>query len=475
MDQLGKYKIRRTLGRGATGIVYEAFDPVIDRTVAIKTILPSQIDGAQYAEVMTRFKREAQAAGRLNHPGIVAIYDSGEEVPHDLSTEESTMMSPTPGGKPAERVAYIAMEFVKGRELRDYFEKGERFTLEVVARIMGEMLDALDHAHSHGVVHRDMKPANMIVLDDGHVKIADFGIAHVEKSELTRTGTLLGTPAYMSPEQFMGHPVDGRSDLFSCGVILYQLLTGEKPFAGDSTTTIMYKVLREEPVPPSQINLALPAELDAVVKKALEKNPNKRFQNGKEFARSLEAAVNVQAAKPSFAQGGPDRPMDDVIHCTHCGNVLDGGSSFCSRCGTRAGASPAPAEAAAMPVPPRGPDTQAPIHPSASPIETRVPIAQAPTLRTGLWISVIAGILIASAGGIGFVAWRNKVAAEEAARQLQQLAVDNERRVNEAHAVAADGQAKIDAERRRAEVAVAQQALLRAIEQEEEQAKAARR
>jgi serine/threonine-protein kinase len=294
MNKLGKYQIRRTLGKGAMGIVYEGFDPVIERIVAIKTILPSQLDGAQYTEVMARFKREAQAAGRLNHPGIVAIYDYGEEVPEDLNAEEATMMAPAPNAKPAERVAYIAMEFIKGKELRDYFEAGERFPLEVVSRIMADVLDALDHAHSQGVVHRDIKPANMIVLENGHIKIADFGIAHVEKSDLTRTGTLLGTPAYMSPEQFMGHPVDGRSDLFSCGVILYQLLTGEKPFSGESTTTIMYKVLQEEPVPPSQLNLALPPALDAVIKKALAKNPNERFQTGKEFAKLLDAAIKAQ-------------------------------------------------------------------------------------------------------------------------------------------------------------------------------------
>ena len=300
MNKLGKYLIRRPLGKGAMGIVYEGFDPAIERTVAIKTILPSQLNGAQYAEVMARFKREAQAAGRLNHQGIVAIYDYGEEVPEDLNEEEVTMMAPPAGAaKPAERIAYIAMEFIKGRELRDFFEKGERFKPADIARLMGEILDALDHAHAQGVVHRDMKPANLIVLDSGRVKIADFGIARVEASELTQTGTVLGTPSYMSPEQFMGHPVDGRSDLFSCGVILYQLLTGEKPFTGESTTTIMYKVLREEPVPPSQINMSLAPALDAVVRRALAKNPNERFQTGKEFAQALDAAVaapQVQAA-----------------------------------------------------------------------------------------------------------------------------------------------------------------------------------
>ena len=295
MNKLGKYQIRRTLGKGAMGIVYEGFDPVIERTVAIKTILPSQLTGEEFAGVMARFKREAQAAGRLNHPGIVAIYEYGEDIAQDVSDEEATMMAPS-ASQSSQRVAFIAMEFVKGRELRDYFERNERFPMAEVVRIMGEMLDALDHAHSQGVVHRDMKPANLILLENGRVKVADFGIARVEKSELTQTGTVLGTPSYMSPEQFMGHTVDGRSDLFSCGVILYQMLTGEKPFTGESTTTVMYKVLREEPVPPSELNLALDPALDAVVKKALAKQPAQRFQTGREFAQALQAAVSGAAA-----------------------------------------------------------------------------------------------------------------------------------------------------------------------------------
>ena len=301
MNKLGKYLVRRQLGKGAMGIVYEGFDPAIERTVAIKTILPSQLGGAQYAEVMARFKREAQAAGRLNHQGIVAVYDYGEEVPEDLDAEEMTMMAPAADAKPAERVAYIAMEFVRGRELRDFLEQGERFKPADIARLMGEILDALDHAHAQGVVHRDMKPANLIVLPSGSVKIADFGIARLESSELTQAGAVLGTPSYMSPEQFMGHPVDGRSDLFSCGVILYQLLTGEKPFTGESTTTIMYKVLREDPVPPSQINLGLAPAVDGVVRKALAKNPDERFQSGREFAQALREAVKGPASQVSAA------------------------------------------------------------------------------------------------------------------------------------------------------------------------------
>ncbi|HWP11910.1 MAG TPA: serine/threonine-protein kinase [Ramlibacter sp.] len=299
MNKLGKYQIRRTLGKGAMGIVYEGFDPVIERTVAIKTILPSQLNGAEFANLMARFKREAQAAGRLNHPGIVAIYEYGEDIAQDITEEEATMLAAPSAAPGAQRVAYIAMEFVKGRELRDFFEKGERFALNEVVRVMSEMLDALDHAHAHGVVHRDMKPANLIVLDNGRLKVADFGIARIEASELTQTGAVLGTPSYMSPEQFMGHPVDGRSDLFSCGVILYQLLTGEKPFTGESTTTIMYKVLREEPVPPSELNLSLAPALDAVVKKALAKQPAQRFQTGREFAQALQAAIAGQAEGPA--------------------------------------------------------------------------------------------------------------------------------------------------------------------------------
>ena len=309
MNKLGKYQIRRTLGKGAMGIVYEGFDPVIERTVAIKTILPSQLTAEEFVGVMARFKREAQAAGRLNHPGIVAIYEYGEEIAQDISDEEATLMAAPSASPSAQRVAFIAMEFVKGRELRDFFEGNERFAMPEVVRIMIEMLDALDHAHSQGVVHRDMKPANLILLENGKVKVADFGIARVEKSELTQTGTVLGTPSYMSPEQFMGHTVDGRSDLFSCGVILYQMLTGEKPFTGESTTTVMYKVLREDPVPPSELNLSLDPAIDAVVKKALAKQPAQRFQTGHEFAQALQAAIGVkgagQAGQPTDSSPSP--------------------------------------------------------------------------------------------------------------------------------------------------------------------------
>ena len=294
LTQLGKYAIRRELGKGAMGIVYEGFDPVIERIVAIKTILPQQLQADEAAQVLARFKREAQAAGRLNHPGIVAVYDYGEAV----VDEDHTMVAGEAADKARQRVAFIAMEFVKGKELREFFEANERFALKDVGRLMGEILDAMAHAHANGVVHRDMKPANLIVLADGKVKVADFGIARVEKSELTQVGTVMGTPAYMSPEQFMGQPVDGRSDIFSCGVILYQFLTGEKPFTGNSTT-IMYKVLHEEPLAPSLLNVALPASFDAVVKKAMAKNPGERYQTAQEFAQAIKATLGAESASAS--------------------------------------------------------------------------------------------------------------------------------------------------------------------------------
>lgn len=302
ITQLGKYTIRRELGKGAMGIVYEGFDPLIERTVAIKTILPQQLQADEAPQVLARFKREAQAAGRLNHPGIVAVYDYGEAV----VDEGYTMVAGEAAQLARQRVAYIAMEFVKGKELRDFFEANERFALKDVERLMGEILDALAHAHAHGVVHRDMKPANLIVLADGKVKVADFGIARVEKSELTQVGTVMGTPAYMSPEQFMGQPVDGRSDIFSCGVILYQFLTGEKPFTGNSTT-IMYKVLHEEPLAPSLLNVALPAAFDAVVKKAMAKNPDERYQTAQEFAQAIKATLGAASTTTANAAVDPDR------------------------------------------------------------------------------------------------------------------------------------------------------------------------
>ncbi|MBI4990163.1 MAG: serine/threonine protein kinase [Rhodocyclales bacterium] len=272
LKKLGKYEIRRELGQGAMGIVYEGFDPMITRRVALKTVRRDQLDRAEVEEILARFKREAQAAGRLSHPNIVSIYEYGED----------------------NGTAFIAMEFVEGRELKEHFDANERFPMAEIVRIMGQLLDALDFSHKNGVVHRDIKPSNIILLKDGSVKVADFGIARVESSNLTQAGSVLGTPSYMSPEQFMGQTVDGRSDLFSAGVILYQFLTGEKPFTG-ALTTIMHKVLKEEPAAPSELNVQVPRPFDALIRKALAKRPDERFQNGREFTLALKMAAAGQA------------------------------------------------------------------------------------------------------------------------------------------------------------------------------------
>jgi len=267
-QKLGKYEVRRELGRGAMGVVYEGWDAGIGRRVALKTVRRDQLEGGEAEELLSRFKREAQAAGRLSHAGIVSVYEYGE----DAGT------------------AFIAMEYVEGRELKDIFDKSERFPLPEIVRIMCELLDALAHAHANGIVHRDIKPANVFLMKDGRVKVGDFGIARLESSNLTQAGSVLGTPAYMSPEQFMGQTVDGRSDLFSAGVILYQFLTGEKPFTGQ-LTTIMHKVLKEDPIAPSELNVQVPAGFDALVRKALAKRPDERFQSAQSFAAALRATA----------------------------------------------------------------------------------------------------------------------------------------------------------------------------------------
>jgi serine/threonine protein kinase len=269
LTRLGKYELRHELGKGAMGVVYEGFDPFIERTVAIKTVLKSSLDDSRSHGLLSRFRREAQAAGRLSHPNIVSIYDYGDD----------------------QDVAFIVMEFVQGKELKKYFDSEERFALPEVLRIMSQLLEALEYSHQHGVVHRDIKPANIIIAKNGMVKVADFGIAKIESSHMTQIGSVLGTPTHMSPEQFMGQAVDLRTDIYSSGVILYQFLTGERPFAG-SVVTIMHKAINRDPVPPSQLNADIPAAMDNIVKKAMAKRADDRYQTAREFLTDLKLAVD---------------------------------------------------------------------------------------------------------------------------------------------------------------------------------------
>ena len=249
------------------GVVYEAFDTVIERRVALKMLRTDVYAAEQLTDMRARFKREAHSAGRLSHPNIVTIYDYGEH----------------------EGTPYIAMDLMSGEELARSLESGTRLALPTVVRVMEQLLGALAYAHEAGVVHRDIKPSNIFVLRDGTIKVVDFGLARIEASNLTETGTLLGTPAYMSPEQFLGLPVDARSDIFSTGVILYQMLTGDRPFTG-SPTTIMQKVLRQDPVQPSVLNPTLSETWDDLIKRVLAKKPDDRIQTARQFAEFMRLA-----------------------------------------------------------------------------------------------------------------------------------------------------------------------------------------
>ncbi len=311
LKKLGKYEIRRELGRGAMGIVYEGFDPFIERTVAIKTIQKSLIDQSEAAEIFGRFRREAQAAGRLSHPNIVAIYEYGEE--GDM--------------------AFIAMELLAGVELKEHFDNAKKFQISEAANIMYQLLEALEYSHGRGVVHRDIKPSNILItpgdrIQGDRIKIADFGIAKIESSDLTQAGTVLGTPVYMSPEQFMGQNVDGRSDLYSAGVLLYQLLTGERPFSGSNLTMIMQKVMHQAPVLPGELKIpGVSKALDEVVKKALAKRPQDRFQTAAEFLKSLRLAL----APPQPVGGSADAERTlklEAAAATQGGNQLSAAVAF---------------------------------------------------------------------------------------------------------------------------------------------------
>lgn len=269
-DTIGKYTIEGILGKGAMGVVYKGFDPNIARPVAIKTIHKNLLDSEMGQEMLRRFQTEAQAVGKLTHANIVGIY-------------EFDQFQGTP---------YFVMEFVEGKDLKTIIKEGKGFTLEEAVKIISAVLDGLAYVHEFGIVHRDIKPANIFITNKGVVKIADFGIARMDNSELTQVGSVLGTPSYMSPEQCIGAGVDARSDLFSTGVMLYELLTGKKPFRADQATAIINNVINLKPQNASAINKTLPSSCDQMMKKALAKNANQRYQTAREFQEDLQKCVS---------------------------------------------------------------------------------------------------------------------------------------------------------------------------------------
>ena len=296
MDRIGRYEIVSELGRGAMGIVYRAYDPRIGRDVAIKTIkLADQVAPDEMQGLRERLFREAQSAGRLSHPGIVTIYDIAEE----------------------SGIAYITMEFVEGRTLEEMMNAGELDDLTAVAQLVEQMARALDYAHARQIVHRDIKPSNILVTPEGNIKITDFGIARITSSQMTQTGTVMGTPSYMSPEQVRGESIDGRSDQFSLAVMAYELVTGRKPFIGDGLTDVIFKIVSEEPERPCTINTALPAELDKTILKGLAKRPGERFGDCHAFAVAFTACLagyeTASSVGPAPTRAGRREPSPSIV------------------------------------------------------------------------------------------------------------------------------------------------------------------
>ncbi|MGE0557579.1 MAG: response regulator [Burkholderiales bacterium] len=283
--KIGKYEVQGILGRGGMGVVYKAFDPAIHRQVAIKTITKSAMEPSELKYAIARFRHEAQAVGRLTHPRIAAIFDYGED----------------------EEIAYIVMELVNGKSLYEHLQNKAKFELSEIGEIIRQLLDGLGYAHAQGVVHRDVKPSNILINDDGRIKISDFGIAHIDTSSLTQVGEIMGSPGYMSPEQFTGDEPDARTDIYAAGVIAYELLAGRKPFTG-SNVEIMRQVIGERPPNPSDSNPLISVQLDWATHKALAKKREDRFQSAREFALAFVQgiAASLRAAKPAAADTTED-------------------------------------------------------------------------------------------------------------------------------------------------------------------------
>jgi serine/threonine-protein kinase len=290
METLGRYEVIERLGQGSMGTVYKARDPIMGRDVAIKRILDQAVEGPEGAEFRERFFREARAAGRLAHPGIVTVFDVSEH----------------------EGIPFLVMEYVAGRTLQSILQTDERMDWARVCDLGIQLAEALDYAHQNGVVHRDIKPANILVTNEGRVKIADFGVAKLIESQATTAGRILGTPAYMAPEQFIGTPVDGRADLFAVGVVIYCMATGEKPFSGDTILGVQYRVIHTSPVDPGKLNPSMPQELEAIILKSIEKNPARRYQTGRELAEDLRACLSsglTPARRVSDSTAAGERTM----------------------------------------------------------------------------------------------------------------------------------------------------------------------
>ncbi len=297
---IGKYRIDGVIGTGAMGVVYKGFDTAIEREVAIKTIRRELLEDQDATSWRERFAREVRTAARCIHPNVVTIYDFGED----------------------HGVPYIAMEYCACRPLSDFLVSQRPFDVKSALYITNQILAALEAAHAQGVVHRDIKPGNILLLDAGTVKVTDFGIARVESSTITAHGSVVGTPSYMSPEQFMGSQVDQRSDIFSTAIVAYEMLTGKRPFHGGNSAEIMYRVLNEQPTPPTAVNPSVPPGIERVIWRALSKPPEHRFGSATDFVQALAAgtgdteAATIIAPAPSQVAPRPQAGFDEKVLAT---------------------------------------------------------------------------------------------------------------------------------------------------------------
>jgi len=405
MQQIGRYRIVNELGRGAMGVVYRALDPAIGRTVAIKTFRLSELSAPNEREkIHGRLFREAHSAGILSHPGIVTIYDISEEGD----------------------IAYIAMEYVNGSTLEKLMVADPPPTREAILRILTEAATALDYAHAKGIVHRDIKPANIMISESGSVKITDFGVAKILSQQLTMADTILGTPNYMSPEQIEAKKLDGRSDQFALSVISYELLTGEKPFVADSLPTLIFKIVREEPMSPQHLNPTVGGAVGNVIRKGLSKSPDNRFPTCADFVAGLSEALRSQ---PGWT---PQRRGAVLSMATVAATVPSPEPA------------PSPPPLAAEPEPPRPPVAAAPPSPApevaeATPLPKAEPIAPIPPLPEAPKLGVrhepvepsstplstlrypllALGVLVAA--GAGFFAWQRVFSTPDAGTSAGQV------------------------------------------------------
>jgi serine/threonine-protein kinase len=344
-ERFGRYEVLAELGDGAMGRVYKAWDPVVTRTVAIKTIKTERLPRAHSAEYLERFRREAQAAGGLNHPNIVSIFDIGDD--------------------------HIVMECIEGQDLLDRIRHEGRLSPEAVSALLGPIAEALDHAHGAGIIHRDIKPANIMIQADGQPKLTDFGVARVADSAMTATGEILGSPTYMSPEQVAGLEVTPRSDVYSLAVVAYEALTGQPPFQGKTITAVISRVMHDKPPPPRRWNAELPTRYDDVFARALAKEPAQRFATASEFVSALDLR--------SF-----ELALDDLVPL---GEAPDAGVVEEEPGDAARGVAVEPAAAASSKSP-----TAPPIAPSPPAVETATP----PSISARPWVWVLVGGLIAT-------------------------------------------------------------------------------